>query len=207
MEADLEYVEPEEGKQADEDEGEGYAFACTKCGHELVQPEDVYEGECPVCGGAMQRKEEPEEGKADGPYQCECLECGHKMESDEHCRDVPCPECGAEMRRADRPGAGKDDAPDEEKAGRVLAARNAQRIVAAIQKLIETLEDAGIDVPGFGDEPPDRDIEEKAKDQAGDQAGTGEGDEEPTAPPTSKGLDDLRLQVAQLDVELELLEV
>jgi phage head maturation protease len=41
----------------------------------------------------------------------------------------------------------------ERKAGRVLAARNAARIAAALTSLIEVLEDAGVDIPGYGKEP------------------------------------------------------
>ncbi|MBU2072743.1 MAG: HK97 family phage prohead protease, partial [Gammaproteobacteria bacterium] len=102
-------------------------------------------------------------------------------------------------------------APDEAKAGRVLATRNAERIVTALQALIETLEDAGIDVPGFGEEPGPSDTaqmdEEDAEPQAAKQAGTAGGAEEPATPPTSKGLDDLALQVQVAQIELELLEV
>jgi HK97 family phage prohead protease len=169
-------------------------------------------------------------------------------------------------------GKAVDDVPDEEKAGRVLAARNAARIVAALQALIDTLEDAGIDIPGYGEAEPDGGGEEKqtvfaidadaryfmtlpgpvplaeivrltkqlqeweasgekwlvldhdvkfvkyapahepaASDEprAREQAGPDGVKEETATTPTSEGRDDrmLRLQVAQLGAELELMEV
>jgi HK97 family phage prohead protease len=108
----------------------------------------------------------------DGPFVCECLECGHVMETTMHCREIECPECGGQMRRAERPGVGdgkgtagatelsiadhdreeeqgEQTAETEEKAGRVLAERNADRLVTALETIIEILEDAGIDVPGW----------------------------------------------------------
>ncbi len=52
------------------------------------------------------------------------------------------------------------------KVGRVLAARNAQRISAAMTALLQVLEDAGIDIPGFGKEPAQVEEEEEEKDYA-----------------------------------------
>jgi len=53
----------------------------------------------------------------------------------------------------------------EEKAGRVLAGRNAQRIGQALSSLISVLEDAGIDIPGIGEKPePESEDEEEGKD-------------------------------------------
>jgi HK97 family phage prohead protease len=53
----------------------------------------------------------------------------------------------------------------ESKAGRVLAARNAQRIGQALAALISVLEDAGIDIPGVGKKPePEMEEEEEPKD-------------------------------------------
>jgi HK97 family phage prohead protease len=50
----------------------------------------------------------------------------------------------------------------EHKAGRILAARNAERIGAAVTSLLQVLEDAGIDIPGFGKEPPAEEEEEES---------------------------------------------
>ena len=44
----------------------------------------------------------------------------------------------------------------ETKAGRVLAARNVTRLAAALATLIEVLEDAGIEIPGFGTEDDEK---------------------------------------------------
>lgn len=55
----------------------------------------------------------------------------------------------------------------EDKAGRILAARNAQRIGQALSSLISVLEDAGIDIPGVGRKPapePEEEEEEEGKD-------------------------------------------
>jgi len=45
-----------------------------------------------------------------------------------------------------------DDEP-EQKEGRVLARRNAERIGNALARLMEVFEDAGIEIPGFSKEP------------------------------------------------------
>jgi len=52
----------------------------------------------------------------------------------------------------------------EEKAGRVLAGRNAQRIGQALSSLISVLEDAGIDILGIG-EKPETETEEEDEDK------------------------------------------
>lgn len=51
--------------------------------------------------------------------------------------------------------------PQEEKIGRAISARNAARIGSAIMALIELLESAGIDIPGYGEE------EEKVDEEPG----------------------------------------
>ncbi len=61
-------------------------------------------------------------------------------------------------------GADVDVAELEDKAGRVLAARNAQRIGQALSSLISVLEDAGIDIPGFGKKPEPEPEEDEGKD-------------------------------------------
>lgn len=67
---------------------------------------------------------------------------------------------------ANEPDAGKDDPEDtsqekDDKAGRVLSARNATRVGEALAALLAVLEDAGIDIPGFGKDDAD-DTDEKA---------------------------------------------
>ena len=52
-------------------------------------------------------------------------------------------------------GDGVDVTELEDKAGRVLAARNVQRIGNALSALISVLEDAGIDIPGVGKPKPE----------------------------------------------------
>lgn len=54
----------------------------------------------------------------------------------------------------------------EEKAGRVLAARNAQRITSAITTLIEALDDAGIELDGFTRAPKIIEPEKSAPERA-----------------------------------------
>lgn len=54
----------------------------------------------------------------------------------------------------------------EEKAGRVLAARNAQRITSAIATLIEALDDAGIELDGFTRTPQIQEPEKSAPERA-----------------------------------------
>lgn len=106
----------------------------------------------------------------------------------------------------------------EEKAGRVLAARNQTRIVNALTTLIEVLEDAGIDIPGFGKEDDESDKSDKTvpdENQATDE--NSQQDEEPKSEqvgpnddsPTSEGANDdgLTLELELLKFELELLEV
>jgi HK97 family phage prohead protease len=68
--------------------------------------------------------------------------------------------------------AQKSDAPETDaKVGRVLARRNAERIAAALGRLLEVLEDAGVAVPGYGreDEPEEEEKQLDAPDQAGDE--------------------------------------
>ena len=51
------------------------------------------------------------------------------------------------------------------KAGRMLNARNVQRLVQSLSSLISVLEDAGIDIPGIGEKPePETENEEEGKD-------------------------------------------
>jgi len=60
------------------------------------------------------------------------------------------------------------------KAGRVLAQRNADRLVGALQTLLDVLEDAGIDVPGYESgsyEEPEEDEDEDEKASAAQEAG------------------------------------
>ncbi len=67
-----------------------------------------------------------------------------------------------ELEEKDDADADTQPEPEEEKAGRVLSARNASRISAALSSLIEVMEAAGIDIPGFGsDEGGDDEEEEK----------------------------------------------
>lgn len=100
-----------------------------------------------------------EEGES---FTCECIECGYTETSPTHCADLKCPKCGGQMRRAERPGPGQSsrdvdeeqkdenfDPDAETKAGRVLSAGNARAIIPGIVALVEFLEGAGYDVPGF----------------------------------------------------------
>lgn len=48
----------------------------------------------------------------------------------------------------------------EEKVGRVLSQRNADRIATAVTTLVDVLENAGIDIPGVGREAPESEEEE-----------------------------------------------
>jgi hypothetical protein len=82
----------------------------------------------------------------------------------------------------------------EDKAGRILAERNATRIVNALTALIATLEDAGIDIPGFGKRGSDE-----------EEAGPEEPPEKGDRPPTSVKADDrLRNQAKILELEMEM---
>lgn len=119
------------------------------------------------------------------------------------------------------------------KAGRVLAARNEQRIVAALRTLVDVLEDAGINIPTLGQAEPEEDSdEEKATTILSDfialtteperlkralaqlapavQAASGAGpDDEPLTSSEAES-DDVTPtpeEIAMLELELQLLEV
>jgi phage head maturation protease len=90
----------------------------------------------------------------------------------------------AKLRALYGEGVDEDEVAEmERKAGRVLAARNAARIAAALTSLIEVLEDAGVDIPGYGKEP-----------------------EPPESPGEEEGKD-LRLELDILGAELDMLEM
>ena len=97
--------------------------------------------------------------------------------------EIPLPEWGYGI------GYMASDNEQETKAGRVLAARNVTRIAGALATLLEVLEDAGIDIPGFGaddDEKADTPTEGPDVDKETEPpsaAGPGEG------PPTATGDD------------------
>jgi len=164
---------------------------------------------------ALPDLDEKQDGASDEKqtYSCECLDCGHKVESDEHCRDIECPECGGEMRRAERPGPGKSGGLDTEtKVGRVLSAANAGKLVSALTTILDVLERAGVDVPGYDKQPQKTPPKESGK--AAEDVTTGAdstvADEEktdpvagPAEPPTMSG----QLRLKRELIELELLEV
>lgn len=82
------------------------------------------------------------------------------------------------------------------KAGRVLAARNAKRILEAAKLLQDALKDAGLDdMLGEGDEEGDQ---QPGKDGAGP-----DGDDKRLEPPTSDGLDALARFERLIEIELE----
>jgi len=62
-------------------------------------------------------------------------------------------------------GVMSDSKESESKAGRVLARRNENRLVNALMVMIEILEDAGIDIPGFSN---DEDVDEEMSDEKAD---------------------------------------
>jgi len=89
---------------------------------------------------------------------------------------------------------------DEEKAGRVLAARNATRIANALTALIEVLEDAGVNIPGYGEESPDD--EEAGSEEPPEKSADG-----PDESPTSVDMDEAerlcnQARILELDMEL-----
>lgn len=114
------------------------------------------------------------------------------------------------------PKPNKDEVPStEQKAGRVIAARNERRIVNALTALIEVLEDAGIDIPGWEKQPKMPDEEGKSAPAPDGRAATdndqqGLTDEQagPVGqPPTSVDEDKLARELELLELELQLMEV
>lgn len=85
--------------------------------------------------------------------------------------------------------------PAEGKAGRVLSARNAERILGAMEMLKEALSEAGIEMPGQDD-----DTEDTAPDGADKQAGPGG-----TPPPTL--LDERTRQLKLIETELHQIDL
>jgi len=67
------------------------------------------------------------------------------------------------------------------KIGRVLAARNATRIANALARLIEVLEDAGVDIPGYGETEEEEKSDQPATD-AGDDTAPAEAATDDAAP-------------------------
>lgn len=189
-EADSEIVPDEEGP---------FLYVCTECGHEMesTKPDDVA---CPECGSPMKRVEQAEAEKdaADvtnlsSPEKIIQVETFAKQYRDfiEKC-NIP-PETGGELQMAIMTHL-------QQKAGRVLAQRNAEKLVTALSTIIAILEDAGIDIPGFeklpqakppeDDDAPDKQAAIETSDVK--QAGP-DGD-----PPTSDELILLEIQRARI---------
>lgn len=84
----------------------------------------------------------------------------------------------------------------EEKIGRVLSSRNASRIVGALTAIIEVLEAAGIDIPGYGEEEE----EEKLNNELAEKLEAG-----PVLPSTL--LDDIRRESLEIEREMLRLEM
>jgi len=78
----------------------------------------------------------------------------------------------------------KEDTDD--KAGRVLAARNATRIGQALAALIEVLTDAGVDVPGSDNETQDQEQEDQSNDKADAQEDVARAGAGPSPTPTPR---------------------
>lgn len=93
----------------------------------------------------------------------------------------------------------------QDKAGRVLSSRNAQRIVSAVDTLSSVLIDAGIYEAAEDSEGGD--ITDDGKDEAGPQAGTEAPDVSPPPAPTSTRRETLIEAINQQLTEIETLEV
>ena len=94
----------------------------------------------------------------------------------------------------------------EQKEGRVLSSRNAQRIAAALASLIDTLENAGLDVPRYAKDETEEEPKSIAPAVAG-RADDSQNDEKAgpgTSPPTNS---DMLAQLQVLELEISLLEV
>ena len=103
----------------------------------------------------------------------------------------------------------------EEKVGRVLAQRNANRIAAALTSLVEVLEDAGIDLGGDDEEPEEEDEKQAGALPAEEAALDREANDEPEdagpadQPPTSevdKGALLEQIQASLLDIDRQMEE-
>lgn len=103
----------------------------------------------------------------------------------------------------------KVSVPDEEpedKEGRVLARRNAERIAAALNRLIEVLEDAGVDLPGLGTDEKVEDAPGLDADDAPVQAAEDKQQDEQAGPDVEPPTSDLLLRTIEIELEeIELL--
>jgi len=151
--------------------------------------------------------------KQDGPDVCICPECDYEVEKEQGvpCRSIACPECEAmlvaEVEETGKEADQEDDTeksiiPDNElidqvvKAGRILAQRNANRLVSALTTILEILEDAGIDVPGYEREP----VMEEPK-TAPEGAATTDKQAGPETPTSKQLLVNIQKNLVEIDME------
>lgn len=160
-----------------QDDEEAQTFECIECGHKVTA--DEMPEECPECGAEMRpvkagdELDEEQEKAADPKPETkneppEAVVFASVVLQDTLAKLEPetWEYKAAELALIKLRGLYGDEvdvAELEDKAGRVLAARNAQRIGQALASLISVLEDAGIDVPGVGKKPePEPEDEEQA---------------------------------------------
>ena len=103
-------------------------------------------------------------------------------------------------------GKGADMDQQEQKEGRVLSSRNAQRIATALASLIDTLESAGLDVPRYAKDETEEEPKSIAPADAG-RADESQNDEKAGPGASSPTNSDMLAQLQTLELGLSLLEV
>ena len=196
-ETDKQMTEEDNPEIVPEEEG-GFSCECIECGYKMESSEHCRDVKCPECGGQMRRAERPGEGDKETDIDEIVLDEDEKsgrfiLVIKDHLTDM---EMTAEAHRFNEWLDGKERGfvanakcqlirlPDvnsypDSKAGRVLAQRNADRLVTALGTILEILEDAGVEVPGWeklpqSKPPPDKTAPDKqaaSKESIAAQAG------------------------------------
>jgi len=155
-------VDEDDGKQMTEetdpeivpDEEGPFLYECPGCGYQMEVTSPAGDVECPECGEEMRRVEQSDKD-VDAEEKNPDKKAG---ELSDEITTVKTLQLANEFLIAKDAGVLFDSEGNliklpgyepADKAGRVLAERNASRLVTALGTIIEILEDAGIEVPGF----------------------------------------------------------